>query len=346
MSDSGQKRTAASFELTIGGKTFTQPESNGLESFTLEDHVDMMAMLSVRLSGGEGSPEWGVKIGDKVEAKVGQGQNIMFTGEVIAVEPSFTPRGGATLNVRCYDNTHRLGRGRKTKFWTDMKDSDVAQEVAKEANLQVDVDPTENKWPYILQRNESNIAFLKRLAARNNFQVTVRDGKLLFKKSDTAGQNTEIEMGESLRSLSMNFNSTEQASKVVVRGWDVRTKKEIVGTATSSDSAGIGSGQKGADLASSSFGDQTVYITDIPVTDQDQANMIAKAEFQRISRQFGRGQCTADGNDQLRAGAMVSFKGIAKGYNGKYYIVSSRHMVSSHTGYIVEFQFCSDTMGD
>jgi phage protein D len=74
--------------------------------------------------------------------------------------------------------------------------------------------------------------------------------------------------------------------------------------------------------------------------------MIARSEFQRLARQFGRGQCTLDGNDALRAGSMVQFEGIARGYNGKYYIISSRHTVSSHTGYITEVQFCSDTMGE
>lgn len=339
-------RSAPSFEVTLGGKTYKQADSQGLEQVILEDHVDMVNMLTVRLSGAEQSPEWTAEIGQKVTAKFGAGSVESFTGEVISVEPSWTNRGGATLTVRCYDNTHRLGRGRKTRWFKDLKDSEIVQQVGSECGLDVQADPTEEKHEYTLQRNESNLAFLKRLAARNNFQLAVRDGALQFKAATTSTTATEIKMGDNMRSLSMNFNTTEMASEVVVRGWDIRTKTEIEGRATVSDSPNIGGGSKGSQIASQHFGEHTVTITDVPVTNQTQAQMLAKAEFQRQARQFGRGTCTVDGNDQLRAGAMVKFSGVSNGYNGNYYIVSSRHIVSAYSGYITEVTFCSDTMGE
>lgn len=338
-------RSAPSFEIKLGGTTYTQPEAQGLEQVILEDHVDMMNMLTLKLSGGEHSPEWSAEIGQKVEAKFGAGNVLSFSGEVISVEPSWTAKGGS-LTVRCYDNTHRLGRGRKTRFFENQKDSDIVQQVGQESGLDVQADPTEESHPYTIQRNESNLAFLKRLAARNNFQLTVREGALHFKAATTATSPTEIKMGENLRSLSMNFNTNEQATEVVVRGWDVRTKKEIEGRASEGDSPNIGGGQKGSSLASSHFGQHVITITDVPVTSQSQAQALAKAEFQRLARQFGRGTCTVDGNDALRAGSMVKFAGVSKGFNGNYYIISTRHVVSAYTGYITEITFCSDTMGE
>ena len=73
----------------------------------------------------------------------------------------------------------------RTRHWNDVTDSDVAQEVGAESGLSVEADPTSETFPYILQRNESNIAFLKRLASRNNFQVRVEKDKLVFKKQPT-----------------------------------------------------------------------------------------------------------------------------------------------------------------
>ena len=48
-----------------------------------------------------------------------------------------------------------------------MKDSDVVSEVGAESQLGVEVDATTETHKYILQRNESNLGFLKRLAAPN-----------------------------------------------------------------------------------------------------------------------------------------------------------------------------------
>lgn len=338
-------RSAPSFEVKLGGKTYTQKDSQGLQSVILEDHVDMVETLNVKLSGSEHDPKWSVKVGDPVEAKFGAGSVLAFKGEVVALEPSWALEGQLTISLRAYDHSHRLGRGRKTRWFEKKKDSDIATTVGGESGLEVQVDPTEETHDYVLQRNESNLTFLKRLAARNNFQLAVDEGKLIFKKGDTSGTPTTITMGSNLRSLKLAFNSMEQVKEVVARGWDIREKKEIIGRATSGDIEKIGGGEVGADMAAGKFGDAIAYITDVPFTTQSQANILAKAELNRVARSFGRGSCTVDGNDKLRAGQVVNFSGLNQPHNGTYFIVSSRHIVGSTTGYITEFQFCSNTSG-
>jgi phage protein D len=247
--------------------------------------------------------------------------------------------------VRALDHTHRLARGRKTRWFENKKDSDVAQTVGAECDLSVDAEATSETHPYILQRNESNLAFLKRLAARNNYQLAVTEGKLIFRPAQTSGSGVTLSMGSNIRSVRMQMNTQDMVSKVVVRGWDPREKKEIVGTATTGDIETIGGGEKGADMAKSKFGESVAYITDVPIGSQSQANELAKSEMNRLARQFVHGTATADGNDKLRAGAVVKLEGLSKGHNGSFYIVSSRHVITPQGGYLTEFAFCSNTMG-
>ncbi len=338
-------RSATSYKVTVGGRTFTQPENDGLEQLVLEDHVDMVSYLSVRIGGSEGQPEWGIKIGDPVEVKLGEGEALLFKGEVTALEPNWGQEGVASLTIRALDNTHRLGRGRKTRWFKDKKDSEIAQTVGAECGLSVEVDETQEVQPYTLQRNESNLGFLKRLAARNNHLLSVDEGKLIFKKASLNGSGATLTMGKDIRGIRMQYNSQEQVTKVVVRGWDIREKKEIVGTATVGDIETIGGGQKGAELANSKFGESVAYITDVPVGSQAEATALAKSEMNRLARQFCHGTCTADGSDKLRAGANVTVAGLSKGHNGAFFIVSSRHVISPTAGYQTEFQFISNTMG-
>lgn len=339
-------RSATSYSVTIGGTTFKQTETDGLAQLVVEDHVDMVQMMSLRMGGGENRPTWNFNIGDSVTCSVGEGSSPIFVGEVTAIEPSFQADGVSSITVRAMDNTHRLGRGRKTRFWNDMKDSDVVAEVGAECGLGVDADPTTEVLPYILQRNESNIAFCKRLAARNNYilRVDPASGSLLFKKASFEGQSTKVKMGESMRSLRMAYNSSDQVQKVVVRGWDPSAKAEIVGEATVGDIQAIGGGTVGASAAGC-FGDSTAYVTDVPVSSQSMARDIAVAEINRLSRSFCRGSGSVQGNDAIRAGAIVELEGLAPGQNGKVYILSSRHVISGRTGYTTEFTFCSNTLG-
>ncbi len=341
---SNSASSAVGYKLTIGGTEMTQAAKDGVEQIVFEDHIDMVAMLTARLGGGEGQPKWNFKIGDEVKLKLGSGSKDIFTGEVISVEPGFEVGGVSSITVRALDKLHRLGRGRKTRHWEKMKDSDVASEVGKESGMPVTADDTSEKHEYILQRNESNIAFIKRLAARNNFVVRITDGKLEFKKASFNSQKVQVKMGENLRSLRLSFNTTDLVQKVVVRGWDIKAKKEIVGQASVGDVTKIGGGEVGAQLAGK-FGDSTAYITDVPVSSQAQANSVAKAEMERLARQFCKGSCTIAGNDSALAGASVELSGLPQGQNGSFFVIATRHVISKRSGYTTEMQVCSNSMG-
>jgi len=338
----GARSSSTSYKVEIGGTTLSQTTKDGLDVLIFEDHVDMVNMLTLKLGGAETQPEWGFAIGDAVTAELA-GQEI-FSGEVVAMEPSFQIEGVASMTLRCMDKSHRLGRGRKTRFWEDLKDSDVAEEVGAECGLSVQADSTQDTQPYILQRNESNVAFLKRLAARNNFQVRVHEGQLMFVKASFQGTAVDVKMGGNLRSIRFAHNSMDQVQQVVVRGWDPATKSEVVGTATSADVTKIGGGQLGVEVATQ-FGDATAYITDVPVSSQAVANQVAKAEMERLARQFCRGTCAIQGNAEVRAGGMLKLDGLTDGLNGSVYVLATRHVVSRRSGYSTEITFCSNTLG-
>ena len=339
------RSSASGFEITLGGTTLKPSgEEGGVQLITIEDHVDMVNMMTVRMGGTEGQPEWSWKVGDDVSAKVGQGTSELFKGQIVSMEPSYQVEGIGSINIRCMDKTHILGRGRKTKAWEDMKDSDVVSEVASECGLSVDAQDTGTVHPYILRRNESAIAFCKRLAARNNYLLMVEDGSLLFKPAEFGGSVFTVKMGDNLRSMRMSFNSNDQVQEAVVRGWDIMKKEAIVGKATTGDFKKIGGGELGADK-SSQFGSATAYITDVPVSSQEQADAIAKHELNRISRSYCRGSAGVQGDDKIRAGKMITIEGLQEGNNGDFFVVSSRHIISNRTGYTTEFSFCSNCAG-
>ncbi len=345
-SSSSQGSSAPAYEIAFSsGTTLTQPERDGVLSIIIEDHVDMVSMLTIRLGGAESQPSWDYEIGDDVEARVGAGSVLLFTGQITAIEPAFTMDGGSTFTIRALDPLHILGRGRVTRYWEDVLDSDIIDEVGGECGLDTNIEATSESMPYVLQRNESNIAFLKRLAARNNYTLRVNDGVLDFQPNQYTGAETTVTMGTELRSMRISFNSAEQVSGVTVRGWDISSKEEVVGEATYDDIMQIGSGEIGADLSDTMFGESTAYITDVPVSSQSQASAIALAEMERLSRQFARGTGTIQGNDAVRAGSLVTLAGVHAPFDGSYFVLASRHIISPRTGYTTEFTFCSNSFG-
>ena len=341
----GTESTSAAipFELTVGSKTFTQAEGNVIR-LSFEDHVDMIAMLQAQISGSEQGTDWSFNVGDEVELKLGEDGESIFEGELVAANPSFQLQGISSINIRALDKIHRMTRGRKTRTFTDETDSGAVTTVADELGLSVDAESTDDTHAYILQRNESDLAFLKRLAARNNRLLRIEQGNLSFKQPQFEGDGYELKVGENLHSFQVQYNSMDQVQEVVVRGWSPADKAEVVGTATKDDVDKIGDGQLGLELAAG-FGDSTAYITDVPISSQSAATAIAKAELNRLSRQYARGNGKVKGDPVVRAGTMVTSSGLPTGSNGSFFVLSTKHIISPKSGYVTEFTFCSNCHG-
>ena len=186
----------------------------------------------------------------------------------------------------------------------------MVEEVGAECGLTVEADGTNQIRGYILQRNESNVAFLKRLAARNNYILRVERDALTFKKPTFEGMTKEVKMGESLRSVRFAFNSVDQVQKVVVRGWNPAMKMEVEGSAVPEDLVKIGGGEYGATL-SGLFGESVAYVTDIPVSEQSQAGF-GQGGTRRLARHLPWHR-TIQGDDNVRAGSMVNFRAFQRG---------------------------------
>jgi phage protein D len=331
------------FKLVIGSNEYGQADGV-VHTINVESHVDMVGMLIARFSLGEhqGAPVW--NFGDAVECTFGDASSPIFSGEIVAIEPSFSGESLYSIVIRAMEKTHRLGRGRVTRIFEEQKDSDVVSTVAGESGLSVEAEATNETHSYILQRNESNLAFLKRLAARNNYQLRVADNKVVFKKAQYDDGGPTLTMGEDLISLKINYNTSDLVTQVVVRGWDPASKAEVVGTADINDVDAIGDGDMGM-ASAANFGENIAYITDVPVSSQAVADAIAKAEINRLARQFARGQGKVHGNNEVIAGGMVTFARAPTGSNGSFHVLSCRHVVGPSSGWITEFTFCGTSYG-
>ena len=72
----------------------------------------------------------------EISGKIADGTAIkLIKGEVTALEPGFGKGMVAELTVRGYDCSHRLYRDCKSRTYLNVKDSDIAQQIAKGIGL-------------------------------------------------------------------------------------------------------------------------------------------------------------------------------------------------------------------
>src|SRR5258706_4802329 len=192
--------------------------------------------------------------GAEVEMCIGYGDArttpTAVLGIVTNISTSFPEAGSPELVVSGYDHGYPLSLGTNTDSWRDSRDSDVVQKIATFQKLKAAIDRRAEKPPQIEQKEISDWEFMKKLAERNSdddhmnhFELYVDPGGTVKRPTLHFGKpqmrlNPVVRLiwGEGLLSFRPEANLAGQVSKVEVFGWDVKTKKPIIGRASANDS--------------------------------------------------------------------------------------------------------------
>jgi phage protein D len=280
------------------------------------------------------------KEGVKLEVALGYDGRIvsLIKGEVTTLEPEFGQDEAPTLKVQGYDSLHRFRRGRKTKSYLQLKDSDIARQIASNLGLSAQVEDTQVTHEYILQDNLTDIDFLLERARRIRYELVIENGTMHFRKAaNDKSEVVSLQYGFTLRSFYPRLSTISQVSEVLVQGWDAKAKKAITGRARSGDEVSkMGGRQLGASITEAAFFATKNIIVDKPVFSEGEANQIARGKFNDMAVEFITGEGTAIGNGDIRAGKVVELLKLGQRFSGLYYVTSATHTIDS-SGYTTKF---------
>lgn len=335
--------TIAQCTIKLAGADLSSELYNDLMLVEVHQALYLPAMFVLRFY----SPDLGLfdstllQVGKEVEISMSQDKNPvkLLKGEITGLELDSSPLGLPTVTVRGYDKSHRLQRGRKTRTFLNVKDSDLFSKLSGEAGLSAQAVNTSPVHKYIIQNNETNYEFLQRRATRLGLEMVVdsQTGKLVLKKPAPQTAVGSYTWGQDLLQFRVRLSTNNQVDEVLVRGWDTKKKEAIVGTAASSDYAPkIGLAKTPKQLASS-FGQTKSASVYRPVADQSEAQNVAKAILDDLNGRAIQVEGTGYGNPQVTAGKSLEIKEVGRNYSGKYYITSCIHRYSAE-GYFTDFE--------
>jgi phage protein D len=266
----------------------------------------------------------------------------VFQGQLVALEPEFC-EDEAVLTLRAYDRSHTLNRTRRTDTFQEQSYSDIATAVAQRNGLSTGtVDATDGQIAFVQQSNETDWAFLWRLADAVGHEVRVSGRTLDFRKASRAGQSEAsltLVWGEGLRDFRPRATGMQQVDSVEVHAWDPIQAQAIVATAQP-QTAGTAIGLS-RDDSSSAVGGGTLVIADQPVGTQSEANALADGIAARIADGFVEADGVADGDPGLKAGGRVKIDGVGERFGGTYALSTVTHLCRSRRGYLTRFTVSS-----
>lgn len=333
------------FVIKVEGQAVDETILTNLVEATVEQSAHLPAMFTIHVFDPEFDVVDGTKfgLGKTVEISAGDDNEkltSLIKGEITSIEPVFGRVGTPECIIRGYDKSHRLHREVKSKSYLNIKDSDLASQIASSAGLSPKVTATSTVYDHVFQANQTDFEFLQQRAWRIGYEFYVSDGKLHFEEPPSiSSASVTLEWNVDLLAFYPRMTLAEQVDEVNVRGWDPAKQKAIVGKAT----AGvlypkIGESSNGAALAKKHFKKGLAIIVDQPVATQSEANTLAAARLNELSGAFIKAEGVAYRRPQIRAGEVVELKNIGQRFSGKYLVTNAVHTYTLSQGLETTFQ--------
>ena len=334
------------FQLRLNGAPCPLDAQADVASVVVEEGVDTLSTFEIQLYNWDPDRlrvSWSdsrqFAPGVEVEIALGYLDDVrpMMSGEITSLEPVFSADRPPMLTVRGYDHGHRLARGRKTHAYLQLTDTAIAQQIATRAGLRgTGIHRVSNVNEYVLQGNQTDLEFLRRLARRNGFEVFVRDRGLHFRPPPVDGAPALTVDVEELSEFSPRLNLFGQVPKSTVRGWDPQRMQTVIGSATVRQLTPMGLRTGGAQ-SQTLFGAVTDTVVDVPIAVQAEADALATGRIQVRTLSFVQGEAEGAGHPGLRAGVVVEITGAGTTFSGRYYIPSVTHSITPDQGYRTSF---------
>jgi phage protein D len=281
--------------------------------------------------------------GSPIKIFLGYGERsrlkLMFKGIVTGIETSFTS-GAPELKISGFDELYTLGIGKNTKHWEKSYESDAVGELVSALNVSADIAKTEPKSPRIDQNEVSDLAFIEKLAGRNEKIVYyLRDDKFYFgPRHDDGGAVVELFWGEGLLSFSPQVKLAKQVTAVVVYGRSADKGEEIFGMARNVDKGNDAKSESGAELLAKALQNPSTMKVRMALRSREEADTRAKAILDERSRDFVTGDGESVGLPEIVPDINISLQGMGERFSSdRYYVSEATHKLDS-SGYRTTFK--------
>ncbi|MFP5363472.1 MAG: VgrG-related protein [Thermoleophilia bacterium] len=291
--------------------TETSPDGSGELTVIDDARFKLGAPLSVKLAKA---------IGGQLAA--------VFDGEITTVEAELGASAGGDpvleLTVTGHDRSHRMHRRTTTRTFRQMTVTDIARKMAGEHGLKLGaLANVGGGAPEVRhQVGESDWAFLSRLVSNHGGELDIAGGALhIVDPAKSTSAAAELAFGENLQRFRPRLSSVGQVGKVTVHGWDPKSKKELVQTATLKASTSVQNSSVDADVSGA-----TVHIPTAAVSTDDEVRAHAQAAATHIGHERVQASAVAAGDPRLLAGEYVDVSGVGTRFGGTHRIVSAVHL--------------------
>lgn len=266
--------------------------------------------------------------GKEIEIQLGyRSQNDTVFKGIIINHSIRVRRNSSLLVIECRDKAVKMTLGKKSKYFTEMKDSDIMETLIGNYGLQKDVEATNPDLKEVVQFDATDWDFLLCRAEANGQVVMVENGKVIVAKPATGSEAVvNVHFGNTLFELDAAIDARLQSESIKAESWNAGDQEIVEAEAREPETTGNGN-LPASDL-SAVFGGGAREIFHGGALSQPELQAWADGRLMKERLAKTRGTAKFQGFAGVLPGKIIELTGIGKRFEGKMYLSGVRHTVA------------------
>jgi len=253
----------------------------------------------------------------------------IFKGFIVAHNIKIRDGAKSVLVMECRDKSVRMTAARKSKYFTDVSDTDVFTDITSNyGELETDFEQGTLHHKKVIQYECTDWDFLVSRAEAIGKLCIADDGKLSVKEPDLAQEpDLTLTYGSTILELDAEMDARWQLDKVISKAWSAAEQKVIEEEAE--DPGIMLNGNLTPKNLAGSIGSGEYLQRHDGNLEQPELQAWGKALLQKRQLAKVRGRVKCKGVHHVKPGKMIDLQGVGDRFNGKAFVSGVKHAIFS-----------------
>jgi Rhs element Vgr protein len=329
---SGGSKSVCTYTLLSGGNEVSRTYQ--VLSITVSKEVNRIPTATLIIVDGEASKQTfaisntsDFEPGKEIEIKAGYSSNEETIFKGIVIKHGIKVRkSSSVLVIECKDKAVKMTVICKNKYFKDVKDSDVIEQLIDSYGLDKDVATTNLSHKELVQYNTTDWDFLMCRADVNGLLCIPNDGKVTVAKPDFSSSSVlTVQYGSTVHDLDAEIDARLQFSGVKATGWS--QSQQGVDTVDAADPAVPETGNLTASTLANITGSTDFQLIHSGNLVEQELQQWANAKLLKQRMAKIRGRITCDGTSAVTPGKMIHIDGVGDRFAGNIFVTAVRQEI-------------------
>lgn len=330
---SNAPKSAATFSILSGGTAVSR--TYNVLSIIVNKEVNRIASATIVFADGDPAKESfeisnkpDFEPGKEIEIKAGYraDEETIFKGIVIkhAIK---VRKNGSLLIVECKDKTVKMTNTCKCKYFHDVTDSDMMEELIDTYGIEKEVESTSITHKQVIQYNSTDWDFVLCRADVNGMLCIADDGKLSIAKPDFSSTEVlTLQYGATIHDLDAEIDARFQYKAIKASAWNF-TDQELLDTVEAEDPGIPEAGNLSKDTLAGVIDEEEFRLYHSGKIEEPELQQWVNAKMMKHQLAKIRGKVKTDGTAAVLPGTVIQLNGAGERFEGKLFVTGVRQEV-------------------